>query len=129
MDNGAERKRNNFEAMNKIESVADTNVVVVDYRTGLARLSAFIFSNVGLAITFCLLWIWQYRINFKLSDDIDLIVVPWLWLAGFFTASFLSIRRSVSRPIVVSIFSAIAFSLFLWLTTHIILAPFFDPMF
>jgi hypothetical protein len=95
----------------------------------IARVFIFAAGNALLFTVFSVLWVRQYHMSADLSDMIDHIVVPWLWLACFFIASFLPLRRPKVIAIPIAAISAVAFSGILYLFIHIVLAPFYDPMF
>lgn len=93
------------------------------------RMLSFGACNVLLFFGFSVLWVRQYHMSGNVSDTIDEIVVPWLWLAGFFVASFFTIRRPLIIAIPVAVSSAVTFAGILFLFIHIILVPIYDPMF
>jgi hypothetical protein len=95
----------------------------------LVRAVSFTTCNGLLFAAFSVLWVKQYHMSGNLSDTIDHLVVPWLWLASFFSASFFSIRRPTIIAILVSIGSAVAFSGILFLFIHVVLVPKYDPWF
>jgi hypothetical protein len=95
----------------------------------LVRIVNYAVCNGLLFAAFSVLWVKQYHVTGDLSDRIDLVVVPWLWLAGFFIASFFAIRRPRIIAILVSIASAVAFAAILFLFIHLVLVPMYDPMF
>jgi hypothetical protein len=98
--------------MNETKSTEEMNVVEIDYHKGLLRLLAFALSNAGLAVVFCILWVWQYHIDPTLSDQIDDIVVPVVWFGSFFAASYLCMRGPISKVTVISLMCAFFFSFF-----------------
>jgi len=102
-------------------------MIEVDYKKTLFRLMIFALANATVATTFSFLWVWQYHHRLGLFDQIDAFGVHWLWLTGFFAASFLSLRGLTSKALVLSLLCAIVLSFFLWLMVHMILAPMFDP--
>src|SRR5262249_43372253 len=81
----------------------------------LLRVASFALGNALLFAGFSVLWVKQYHMAPHASDAIDCVVVPWLWLVGFFAASFYSIRRPMGFTILVSLASAIAFAGILFL--------------
>ena len=99
----------------------------INYHKTLLGLVVFALANAGVAIGFGVLWVWQYQTTPALSDHIDSIVVPWLWLAGFFFASFVSLRRITSKVAGMSVVCSLAFSFLLWTTINFVLRPLFDP--
>ena len=101
----------------------------VDYYKTLLRLMVFAMANATVFVAFCFLWIWQYHIDSSSSNFIDEITVPWLWLAGFFTASFLGLRVLTPKVVRVSLLCAVVFSFFLWLMVIFILIPSYDRLF
>jgi hypothetical protein len=110
---------------------AANTFVEVNYTRGLLRVVIFLLANVGVAVFFSALWVWQYHIDGHASDQIDDFVVPWGWLAAFFTASFVSMHRLFSnrRLIFFSLGWALLCSFFLFLVKTFVLVPLFDPMF
>jgi hypothetical protein len=107
------------------------NIGEVDYKGTLFSLAAFTLANALVFICFAVLWIWEYHINANLSDSIDHVVVPFGWLAGFFIASFVPLRRFFPKimGILISIGSSVVLSGILFLVVRLILAPFYDPMY
>jgi hypothetical protein len=103
--------------------------IEVNYRKTFLGLMVFPVANAIVGIGFGTLWVMEYRIPDPLADRIDLIVVPWLWLVCFFTASFLSLRGINPKPLSASVFFAIVFSVFLGLIVTFVLTPLFDPWF
>jgi hypothetical protein len=97
----------------------------------LFRFVSFVLANACVFVFFAVLWVWQYHINSDVSDRIDLVVVPYAWLAGFFAASFVTLGRMFPKlmTILISLGSSIVLSGVLFLVKTFVLAPFFDPMF
>jgi hypothetical protein len=109
----------------------ETRIIDVNYKKELLKSLAFVLANGCVAVTFSVLWIWQYHIDSNLSDHIDEIVVPWVWIICFFTASFLPLRGAASqkKALIASIGFSLLFSFLLFLTVHFVIVPFFDPHF
>jgi hypothetical protein len=92
-------------------------------RVWLISANAFVF------FTFSVLWVWQYHIDSSLSDKIDHVVVPWLWLGSFFLASLLTFGRLSIMTVMKSLVCALVLAFFLWDFIHGVLVPIFDPWF
>jgi hypothetical protein len=103
----------------------------VDYKGMLFSFVVFALANACVFACFAVLWVWQYHINSDLSDSIDHVVVPFGWLAGFFIASLLPLRRLFpkTKAILISLGSSIVLSGILFLVKTFILVPFYDPRF
>jgi hypothetical protein len=95
----------------------------------LLRVGSFAVGNALLFAAFSVLWVKQYHMAPGVSDTIDHVVVPWLWLAGFFSVSFWAIRRPLVYAILVSLGSAAALAGILFLFIHVLLVPSYDPWF
>jgi hypothetical protein len=95
----------------------------------LQRVGGLVAGNAVLFVAFSGLWVKQYHMAAGVSDAIDCVVVPWLWLAGFFAVSFCAIRRPLVYATLVSVGSAVAFAGLLFLLVHSVLAPAYDPWF
>jgi hypothetical protein len=95
------------------------------YSRTLVRTACFGLCNAVAAASFCVLWVWEYHIEPDLSRQIDVVVVPWLWLGGFFLASYVAMRGP--KAVRASIICAVVFTFFLWLIISIVLPPLFDP--
>ena len=103
----------------------------VDYKGMLFSFFVFVLANTCVFALLAVLWVWQYHINSDLSDSIDHVVVPFGWLAGFFIASFVALRRLFPKimAIVLSLGSSLVLSGILFEVKTFILVPFYDPMF
>lgn len=92
--------------------------------------------NGSLVIFYLGFWILGWRISAwgNLFDDYSGRFFV-LWFASFFTASLISLRRFLKRPVfpfLISFVAALVFSLLLYILiciSHLLLAPFLDPMF
>jgi hypothetical protein len=91
------------------------------------RIASFALCNGLVFIVFSVLWVKEYHMSN--SDEIDHIVVPWLWLVCFFTASLCTLRSRVLPLVLISVASAVVFAGVLFVFIHIVLVPMFDPMF
>lgn len=96
------------------------------WRTAI-RTRTFAMCNGLVFVAFSVLWVKEYHMTN--SDQIDHIVVPWLWLGSFFCASLCAVRSIILRSLVISLTSAVILSGALLLFVHIILAPIFGPWF
>ena len=94
----------------------------------LVRAGGFALFNALLFAAFSVLWVKQYHWRPAVSDTVDHLMVPWLWLLGFFTASLCAIRRPLKFAILVSLGSAVVFAGLLFLFIHVVLVPHYDPM-
>jgi hypothetical protein len=103
----------------------------VNYKGTLFSFFLFMLANGCVFAFFAVLWVLQYHLDGNVSDWIDLIVVPYGWLAGFFIASFVTVRRSSPKfiAVLISVGSAVVLSGILFLVKIFLLVPFFDPMF
>ena len=95
-------------------------------KTMWMRVMRFALCNALVFAAFSALWVAEYHVSN--SDKIDHIVVPWLWLACFFIASFCTLRVRMLQSVLISFVSALVFAGILLLFVHIVLAPMFDPM-
>jgi protein-S-isoprenylcysteine O-methyltransferase Ste14 len=93
------------------------------------RLLFFVLGNAGTAIGFAILFVWLYQTRTKLATQIDHIVVPYVWLVGFFAVSFISIRNgtSIFKAFAISIASCIFFSFLLLMIVSFVFMPRLDP--
>lgn len=100
-----------------------------DGKTTIRRSVLLISGNALVFFAFSILWVWQYHINGSLSDKIDHVVVPWLWLVSFFFASLLTFGRLSIMTAMKSLVCALVLAFFLWDFIHGVLVPIFDPWF
>ena len=107
--------------------------IEVDYKRGIFHTAKFLLANASVAFVFSVLWVWEYHWAADLNqiNQIDRIVVPWLWLASFFAASFLCLRGAFSKrwATAVSAVCAVTYSFLLWVLISFALVPAFDPHF
>ena len=117
--------------MNKNPAAVEMQPMMDNHETGMTWLRAggFVAGNALLFTGFSVLWVKQYHMDHGLSDTIDHLLVPWLWLAGFFAVSFSAIRRPLVYAVLVSLGTAAALSGILFLFVRIVLVPVYDPMF
>ena len=106
----------------------DQTSIHVEYSRVVARLMYFVLANVAVFFVFSFLWVWEYHMGATLSDRIDAIVVPWIWLIAFFVASYLTLRKLTSKALPIAVLNSVVASFVLLVFVHIALAPFFDPM-
>jgi hypothetical protein len=97
-------------------------------KTVSAPAARFWLWNGLVFAVFAVLWAAEYRMPGNLSDQIDRVVVPWLWLVSWFTASFCTLRGQNVTRILMSIACTIILTLVLLVFVHLALAPIFDPM-
>jgi hypothetical protein len=97
---------------------------------------AFLIGNGCVAIFYYGFWLLGWWI--PMLDDLDSAAgefLPVLWFASFFAASFLSIKLYIKNlifAVLISLGFAIGLSLSLYgmiAVSHLVLAPFLDPMF
>jgi hypothetical protein len=102
----------------------------VDYKREVVSFISFLLGNAFLFAFFAALWVWQYCMTEHLSHLIDHVLVPFGWLAGFFTMSFATLRRAFPKitTILMSIGFALVLSWVLFLVIGGLLSPFYDPM-
>jgi hypothetical protein len=100
-----------------------------DAKTMIRRSVPLISANAFVFIAFSILWVWQYHINIALSDKIDHVVVPWLWLLLFFIASFLTLGKFSIMTVIKSLVCGLVLAFYLWDFIHAVLVPIFDPWF
>jgi hypothetical protein len=107
-----------------------TKISEVDYKREVVSLISFLLGNALVFAFFAALWVWQYHIGRDVSARIDRVVVPFGWLAGFYTMSFVTLRRAFPKitSILMSIGCALLLSWILFLAICGLLAPFYDPM-
>ena len=105
-----------------------------------ASLIVLMIGNASITVFYLAFWLlgWWIPALEQLNDAADeraRLFWPAVWFVSFFVAIFLSIKPCIKRPIFsVSISAGIAFGFsFLWYAliaaAHLLLAPFFDPMF
>jgi hypothetical protein len=90
---------------------------------------SFVLCNTLVFLGFSVLWAWQYHLNAHLSDNIDAMVVPWMWFVSFFAASFFTLKGHYLKASLLSFVSAIMFSFVLLIFVNVVLAAIFDPWF
>ena len=100
-----------------------------DGKATIRRWVYLISANSFVFFAFSVLWVWQYHIDSSLSDKIDHVVVPWLWLASFFLASILTFGGLSIKTAMKSLVCALVLAFFLWDFIHGVLVPIFDPWF
>jgi hypothetical protein len=93
----------------------------------IKNLIPFFIGNALVFVGFSALWAWEYRVEGDLSDKIDHVVVPWLWLLGFFVVSISTLNKTLLKTTLISLSCAIGFSLILLIFVKTVVTFFFDP--
>jgi len=114
----------------------DDDGVFVEMKDPTRSIFAFVIGNGCVAIFYYGFWLLGWWI--PMLDDLNHAAcqfLPFLWFGSFFIASFLALRPYIKNPIfpvLISLPTAFGFSLLLYgmiAVSHLLLAPFLDPMF
>ena len=87
----------------------------------------FSISLLLLGAFFSVLWVMAYEVRWL--GALNVLLVPWGWLAGFFLVAFAYSRRRVALPAVFSVYLAVVFSALLFMFIFLVIAPFYDPFY
>jgi hypothetical protein len=120
----------------EIVIVADAMEMTERRRIAGRRRIVFVLGNACVAVLFYGFWLlgWWIRALEDLYDAASAFL-PAVWFVGFFAASFLPLKSWIKKPvlsILISVGLAFGFSYLLYALislSHLLLAPFLDPMF